>query len=746
MSTYYVKNGGSDAASGLSDALAWETIAKVNGSSFSPGDSILFKKGSTWREQLTVPSSGSDGLPITFGAYGSGAHPILDGSNLITPGTSWAANSGSVTGNVTQANMRLSIIDGTAFADFNSAGALIPYLGNKLTVTDSGGKKLIGYIKAAGSAETYGSELLPNTGFADTTNVTPYHGTLASVGGGQSGNCLQVTIDTGQSDGAGIEAASTTSGWLLRHSVYFQEGTASSYGALFIQDGSDYTTLIINAPWQSTWAQWIQYVTAKSAGVNTVYQGLGSQTQTVFYDTATLKQVLTPSSTGVTITSTANGTTYNWTSEESGFNRNDSVGYTYSIDTSLPNVWQATVTTEPKIVFFDGTKGAGVASAVACVSARDWYWSGNVLYIYSTTDPDTAYTSPGIEVGARDQDVWNTSNYITFQGLSFIRSNHPDLGNIYQGGTHAIFDDCELSWSAGSGIVTTGSSASVVVKNSSLHDNVKSGLYTYHDASASGTESYVQSCTVYNNLTWGVYVRSSYWIIERNEVYGNGSIGVSNGVGINFCDLSNEGYAQHCVARYNHVHHTYDGGDNGEGILADIYSAYIEIYNNVLHDNSGPGTGVWAANHVKIYNNTLYANAQDYYTTLNTHTEIKIGGSSPGDTSYVEIKNNVVQATIANTHAVSVDATAYGMTGLSITNNDWYAAATNWYFWNATGGNVLATWNALTGVGTDLNSDPLFTNAAGGDFTLAAASPCIDAGVDLGTTYQMALAPGSTWP
>ena len=42
-------------------------------------------------------------------------------------------------------------------------------------------------------------------------------------------------------------------------------------------------------------------------------------------------------------------------------------------------------------------------------------------------------------------------------------------------------------------------------------------------------------------------------------------------------------------------------------------------------------------------------------------------------------------------------------------------------------------------------ADPLFTNAAGGDFTLQAGSPCIDAGVDLGSTYQTALMPAASW-
>jgi hypothetical protein len=86
--TYYVANGGSDAANGTSTSTPWQTIAKVNGSSFSPGDSILFQAGGTWREQLTVPSSGSAGSPITFGVYGTGAQPIISGADLLT---SWVS-------------------------------------------------------------------------------------------------------------------------------------------------------------------------------------------------------------------------------------------------------------------------------------------------------------------------------------------------------------------------------------------------------------------------------------------------------------------------------------------------------------------------------------------------------------------------------------------------------------------------------------------------------------------------------
>lgn len=82
--TYYVDaTRGSDQNGGLAPASAWRTISRVNGSHFNPGDSVLFKRGETWREELIVPSSGADANPITFGAYGAGEKPVISGADLV---------------------------------------------------------------------------------------------------------------------------------------------------------------------------------------------------------------------------------------------------------------------------------------------------------------------------------------------------------------------------------------------------------------------------------------------------------------------------------------------------------------------------------------------------------------------------------------------------------------------------------------------------------------------------------------
>ncbi len=92
---FYVDSvGGNDSWNGLSDADAWKTIHKVDISHFLPGDSILFKRGGTWRETLLVnATSGNASSRIVFGAYGDGNRPIITGSDPVTGWTETASGS-----------------------------------------------------------------------------------------------------------------------------------------------------------------------------------------------------------------------------------------------------------------------------------------------------------------------------------------------------------------------------------------------------------------------------------------------------------------------------------------------------------------------------------------------------------------------------------------------------------------------------------------------------------------------------
>jgi len=112
---YYIKNGGNNNNTGLSDAQAWATTTKVIATSFSAGDSILFKRGGTYaiihtgtpsyadaidnEKSLVLSGSGTSGNRIVIGAYGTGARPIINGRfslpNWNVAGT-WTNTSGNI--------------------------------------------------------------------------------------------------------------------------------------------------------------------------------------------------------------------------------------------------------------------------------------------------------------------------------------------------------------------------------------------------------------------------------------------------------------------------------------------------------------------------------------------------------------------------------------------------------------------------------------------------------------------------
>ncbi len=77
--TYYVSSTtGNDTNSGTQPEQAWQSLSRVNSHSLMPGDSVLFRSGDVFIGQLYVTRSGSEGAPIVFSRYGTGAKPILN--------------------------------------------------------------------------------------------------------------------------------------------------------------------------------------------------------------------------------------------------------------------------------------------------------------------------------------------------------------------------------------------------------------------------------------------------------------------------------------------------------------------------------------------------------------------------------------------------------------------------------------------------------------------------------------------
>src|SRR5438067_1044239 len=80
---YYVdRSNGRDTNGGEAPDDAWSTLARLRQARYGAGDYVLLKRGEVWREALAIASSGADGAPITYGAYGTGNPPIIEGDGL----------------------------------------------------------------------------------------------------------------------------------------------------------------------------------------------------------------------------------------------------------------------------------------------------------------------------------------------------------------------------------------------------------------------------------------------------------------------------------------------------------------------------------------------------------------------------------------------------------------------------------------------------------------------------------------
>jgi len=166
--TFYVDaTNGIDTNDGLSPATAWKTVAKVNGSTFSAGDQILFKRGQVWNESLVPPSSGASGNPIVFDAYGTGEAPTLTGY-VGLPSASWTFDSG----NVWKTSITSSSFNYVLFGYVGSDGTVGSVWGTKFT---SGKSALVAPYQFFFSSNVLYVYSPPGT------NPATYYGSMAAM-------------------------------------------------------------------------------------------------------------------------------------------------------------------------------------------------------------------------------------------------------------------------------------------------------------------------------------------------------------------------------------------------------------------------------------------------------------------------------------------------------------------------------------------------------------------------------------
>jgi hypothetical protein len=185
----------------------------------------------------------------------------------------------------------LSTINGAAFIS-NPSTVLTPYLNMKITIT-AGGKTLTGWIKSAGTGETYDVERFTDPAFDITGDWTK--GTGWSVTGGKA----VASTSTGDI----TEALANTVGNLYKLVITSDALTGGTYQGIIEATNIGTAVNKVGA------TGWYRTVAGAGSATNGIH---GATSLSATYTDISLKKVLYPSSTGVRIVSAKGNTTYNW--------------------------------------------------------------------------------------------------------------------------------------------------------------------------------------------------------------------------------------------------------------------------------------------------------------------------------------------------------------------------------------------------------------------------------------------------
>lgn len=646
--TYYMRAGGTAANKGAASGPCGTqantmSIATHDAETFSADDIIsLCDDGGVYRDQMDIPSSGSDGSPIIYQAA-TGDTPIINGADIIETWTAVPPGNTNLVANPEAINL------------WNAANTTVG-------------------TNVATPLSLHGTQTVESITVEDADNET--HQVHVELGGSATTvYTFSIYAQPDYSDWIKLQLTYYDAGWgYLDNSQSYFDITNGNLGASYNISARSIT---------SVGDEWYRISISQTTPVNTVYIGYS-----VFLASA--------DSTDAFVGDNSKIYTHIW----GGKFEQAAAPSTYD----NTNRWQATLTTEPNQIFFNEVIGTKVASVDICYGTGKWYWAANVLYIYYTEDPDGAVI---IEASTRDHGVdTNDKSYLTITGLNVTMAN---IRGIYVGGTYTsiLVDENTISKSFAAGIVgrvVTSPGTGLTITNNTVTENGigvgGNGAYPPHGIGIQGADS-----SNYPTNT----------VISENLFDGN-HYGIESGY-----------FADSILISSNKVLNSVESGIQIDGGRTTIISYNLVYSNNTvgikLLNYEAGGWGSQTGN--SILGNVIYYNGT--------------GLSVESEQTNLTIENNILNN---NTNIAywqkEIYLGNYTFTGLIMDYNLYYQAGGGTYFsYDGSGpgdgdtATNFAGWKTQFGQDANsLNSDPLMTDPANGDFTLQPISSAIDAGTD----------------
>jgi len=663
-------------------SYVFKTIADINAfSTLQPGDSVLFRKGQTWREQLAIPASGTNGNNITFGSFGAGSKPIISGGDVLS---GWSASSLTQSISYTNTNQRVNL--GNVSSQVIQVNKLVASLDACITGVEINSYRVgtpVGNVYGVIYSDSSG----PSTLLATGSNVDA--GAITSNTAGETitstfSSCYNVTSGTTYYVGF-AKSFDTSSSDYVRFSAY------SSIVAPFSGEYK-YTPWASN-PWQ--------------------------------------------------------------------------LSLSITTSTPYPNVYINSAAHPAgdefiRVALFDGSFGYRSRSVNELTSEKTWYTDGTDIYIYSVSDPNTLYTSPGVEISKRRYGVdFNGKEYILIDGLEVDTCNWTNfkLGTL---GNNTVQ---KSSANYGGFYNYHSAAANTSITNIQLIDNYSSHAggsgYSLNVATNQTPNNYLfRGNTSYRDGILGAYFNEAsdenntyYWssgfhifgvsgaVFEDNTVSYSGirddgyipnlavgNLPTGNGLWLDYMRGTN--LTNGNIVRYNKTH------NNGGYGLFNEKGAYNSFYHNLSYNNAkdglhtdmdtGGGSGAFVTENV-YYNNTVYNNTR--YGIYNEGDYSLVAGSNTNNT----YKNNISVGNGTNLRVENGgenDGT-YG-SGNIYTYNALGAESTGFIYYGSAKNTYSAFESAYGSPTHSVQNDSLLISSS--DFRLQATSPAINAGVDVGLT------------
>lgn len=409
--------------------------------------------------------------------------------------------------------------------------------------------------------------------------------------------------------------------------------------------------------------------------------------------------------------------------------------------------WQATVTTQPRVVVVDGVWGRQVASAADINETAEWYWASNTLYLYGADDPDTATV---VEAGKRDKVLTCTTlSNVRFTSLWVYGCNQY---GVYLEGNQSghVFADCHLTHCFAMGCVPQ---AAATITSVTFEDCYTTCNGAHGISFANSKNGFVlRRCTSYRD---GIV----------DPAYDDGSTDNLFGGGFKCFGNADDGVMEDCEVSYAGVR--WDGTmpsvNKGFGIWLDTVVATAgheyAIRRCYTHHNARSGLFCEKTQRSAWTRNRSWANGQyglrvdaDDNGNVSTNTFYHVSCWDNDTNLYVAGGYLGVGTCSSNTfkNVLTYNGTTREATFKWGGENDGTMGTGNVYTYCCLGAersnfiewgagvykSTYAAWSASAGAGAGItdnavNANPLLVSGGSVPGDLQSGSPCINAGVSL---------------